>query len=209
MESFLSKSPSPCYKSKGKFVIDMKRNFFAAASIAALLAITAPFQRASGQTKQGTDPEPVKTEEVAANTYASNDKKPSAIFTSNKNSIGKNVAGTTPPLSVEQQAREYSQSGQGLGFVIYKGKLDKNTPDSTLINTYEKFFEKKKINAKVFIEEKPEFSGSLYKAYIKGTNFYGIMAAPDLKKNMPDIIKSQQAYESRLAANNVSPVGME
>lgn len=143
---------------------------------------------------------------VDKDAIAKNETKAPATFTSNKTPANDPVN----EKSAERLAMDYSKNGQGIGFVIHKGKLSKDIPDSTIINRYESYFAKHQVKGKVFIEPNPH-DGSVYVAFIKGTDFWGTMSASDLKKNMSDIIKSQQAYDARrsTAHNDATPSGMQ
>jgi hypothetical protein len=195
MESFLSKNPSPCYKSKGKFVIDMKLNFFTAASIAALLAITAPFQRASGQTKSNSDPAPVKTTEAAYAKNTNTTVKESKIdFAKNANDVSDTTKGE--PLSPDQQAKEYSKNWTGIGYVLSVGKDNTLKPEdvarSLRIKTNKAatgFGWEGKVDSKVFMDE---FLGKGMEVTVFINGYRGkTYSLNEIQKEIPDLTSVQ------------------
>lgn len=106
--------------------------------------------------------------------------------------------------SADDLAQDFSEDGTGIGFVIIKGQSDAHIDNQTMLEYFvNRVFAPKDVMAKVFIEQ-GDVSNTIYEAFVKGHDVWGMMGPAELKENLPMIIGAQKGLDNRRALEKQS-----
>lgn len=106
-----------------------------------------------------------------------------------------------------ESALAYSETGEGIGMIIYRGKNDFDKTESEMIAQVESYFQSQGVNGKLFIETIPQNSFSEYMVYVNGQSpTPDAVYSDEFSELLPEIIEQQKRLDTEriTVANTLS-----